>query len=181
MILTGALIDEEVRAGRVVIDPFDARHLEPNSYGFHLGRRILTSDDLVADPRVPPRMTETIIPEDGLTLFPGRHYLGETHEQMGSDHYAATLYANRSTGCLGVWIQMSAPLGHTGAVIPWTLEIAVVHPTRVYAGMPIGKIAFWMPQGVIAGYSGKYADCSRVEASRISADRYLADARGAAE
>lgn len=44
--------------------------------------------------------------------------LGGTMEAMGSAHYAATLYASRSVSTLGVWIQFSAPLGHSGAVFP---------------------------------------------------------------
>ena len=168
MILTGESIAREVAAGRVVIDPFDPWHIEPNSYGFHLGRRLLCGDDPVSDARRPPSTTRIEIPESGLVLLPQHLYLGETLETMGSPHYAATLYANRSTSCMGMWIQVSAPLGHTGAVIPWTLEIVVAHPVRVYPGMLIGKIAFWQPQGAVGGYCGKYSGSQGVVASRIS-------------
>ena len=87
---------------------------------------------------------------------------------MGGLRHAATLYANRSTSSLGMWIQMSAPLGHTGAVVAWTLEIRVVHPTRVFAGMLLGKIAFWASEGEVTGYTGKYAGSETVVPSRIS-------------
>jgi dCTP deaminase len=87
---------------------------------------------------------------------------------MGSDYYAATLYARRSTSTMGMWIQFSAPLGHTGAIIPWTLEITVTHPIIVYPGMLIGKIAFWRPQGDAYLYNGKYTHSIDVVASRLS-------------
>jgi dCTP deaminase len=157
VILTGVEIEREVRAGRIVIDPFDRKYIEPNSYGFHLADRFLvyTSDVLSVDE---PCETTTIrIPEDGLVLEPGRLYLGATKQTMGSPTYAATLYARRSISTLGVWIQFSAPLGHTGAIIPWTLEVACTQHVRVYAGMPFGKIAFWATTPGAVSYGGKYA------------------------
>lgn len=170
MILTGPAIREEVEAGRVVISPFDPDRLEPNSYGFSLGRRILWYESPVIDPLDAPVTHGCEIPKQGLVLSPNRLYLGETYERMGSDHYAATLYANRSVGCLGMWIQMSAPLGHTGAIIPWTLEIRVVNPVVVFPGMLIGKIAFWVPQGAVRLYEGKYDRSNSVVESRIATE-----------
>jgi dCTP deaminase len=167
VILTGAELAREVADGRVVIEPFDPALTEPNSYGFHLGTTLVQYDTPVLDPTQPHESSPVAIPPEGYVLQPGRFYLCQTAERMGSDYYAATLYANRSVSCLGIWIQLSAPLGHSGAIIPWTLEITVVHPVRVYAGMRIGKIAFWRPQGEIVRYAGKYADSRQVEPSRL--------------
>jgi dCTP deaminase len=175
MILTGPEIEREVRAGRVVIEPFDPRYLEPNSYGFHLGDQLLvyTAATLSVDEQCETR--RITMPAEGLWLEPGRLYLGSTMQKMGSRYYAATLYARRSTSTMGMWIQFSAPLGHTGAIIPWTLEIACMHHVRAYPGMLIGKIAFWRTTGGAVSYGGKYARSAGPIASRIADERSWGD------
>jgi dCTP deaminase len=176
VILSGAEIAKEVEAGRLVIQPFDSRHVEPNSYGFHLGSTILRHREPLLDARVHVETERLELTEAGLVLQPGRAYLCHTLERMGSPHYAATLYANRSTSCIGMWIQMSAPLGHTGAIIPWTLEVTVVHPLRVYPGMLVGKIAFWRPQGARWRYFGKYSGSRTAVESRLAGELELVEA-----
>lgn len=170
MILTGRDIDREVRAGRIHIDDYDPERLEPNSYGFRLSRELLWYDQDVIDTREECTPTTVAMPDEGHVLYPGRFYLGGTMEAMGSPHYAATLYACRSVSSIGVWIQFSAPLGHSGAVFPWTLEIAVAAPVRLYPGMIIGKLAFWTMQGAPVGYAGRYTGSTSAVASRLSLD-----------
>lgn len=168
MILTGRDIDREVRAGRIHIDDFDTDRIEPNSYGFRLGPDLIRYDQDVIDCYEPPATRRETMGTDGCVLLPGHFYLGNTMEAMGSPHYAATLYASRSVSTLGIWIQFSAPLGHSGALIPWTLEITVAAPVRIYPGMVIGKIAFWAMQGAPRHYNGKYVGSTSVVASRLS-------------
>lgn len=168
MILSGPQILSEVRDGRVHIDDFDPERIEPNSYGFRLAPDILWYDDKVIDCFEPPTAHHTTMGDEGMLLEPGRFYLGGTMEAMGSPHYAATLYACRSASTLGIWIQFSAPLGHSGAVFPWTLEMQVAHPVRVYPGMVIGKLAFWSMQGEPVGYRGKYSGSRSAVASRLA-------------
>jgi dCTP deaminase len=168
VILSGPEILSEVRAGRIHIDAFDPERVEPNSYGFRLAGDILQYEQEVLDCYEPPRSRRFRMGSEGLVLQPGRFYLGGTVEAMGSPHYAATLYACRSASTLGIWIQFSAPLGHSGAVFPWTLEMKVAHPVRVYPGMTIGKIAFWAMQGEAMGYDGKYTGSASAVTSRMS-------------
>ena len=168
MILTRAEILRHYEAGSIVIDPFDPARLEPNSYGFSLGNEIVWYEDDVVDARTPPTEARVTISSAGFQFLPGRAYLGCTMEKMGSYRHAATLYANRSVSTLGVWIQMSAPLGHTGAIIPWTLEITVSHPVWLFAGQPIGKIAFWENLGAHSHYSGRYVGSTSTVASRFA-------------
>ncbi|MEU4398120.1 dCTP deaminase domain-containing protein [Micromonospora orduensis] len=170
MILTGREIHREVLAGRIHIDDFEAERLEPNSYGFRLAREIISYETDVIDARSPIASRTTIMDDDGLVLTPGRFYLGGTMEAMGSPHYAATLYACRSVSTLGIWIQFSAPLGHSGAIFPWTLEMAVATPVRLFPGMVIGKLAFWAMQGCSVGYAGKYSGSASAVPSRLSLD-----------
>jgi dCTP deaminase len=170
MILTGREIAREKAAGRIIIEPFRASHLEPNSYGFRLGSTLLTYDEPVLQPDRPAAQHSTTLPAGGRTLLPGRLYLGHTQEVIGSDTYAATLYACRSISTLGVWITFSAPLGHTGAIVAWTLEIRVAQPTLLYSGMRIGKVAFWRTQGAIEQYQGRYEGSRTVVESRLSTE-----------
>lgn len=171
MILTGKDIHREVRAGRIHIDDFDPERLEPNSYGFRLSDQLIWYDREILDCLEPAPVVRQTIGADGFVFEPGRLYLGSTMEAMGSPHYAATLYARRSISTLGVWIQFSAPLGHSGAIFPWTLGIAVAAPVRLFAGMVIGKLAFWAMHGRPREYGGKYLGSRSVVASRISLDQ----------
>jgi dCTP deaminase len=168
VILSGTEIALQVRAGRIHVDDFDPARIEPNSYAFRLAPEIIWYEDDIVDAHEPPKSHQVLMEPEGFVLEPHRFYLGGTMEAMGSPHYAATLYANRSTATLGIWIQYSAPLGHSGAIFPWTLEIKVAHPVRVYPGMIIGKLAFWAMQGRSARYDGKYVGSTSPVASRLS-------------
>jgi len=169
VILTGSEIEREVERSRIVIDPFDLGGIEPNSYGFRLSPHLILYEDEVLDARRAPLVRDLELPEDGLVLTPGTLYLGSTIERLGSPYYAATLYARRSVSTMGMWIQHSAPLGHMGAVIAWTLEIRVAHPVVVFPGMPIGKIAFWATRGRACAYRGRYRGSVTTVASRLAA------------
>lgn len=168
MILTGPQIAAEVGAGRIIIDDFAEQRVEPNSYGFRLADELLVYDQEELDCAQRPRTLRQRIGAAGTVLLPGRLYLGSTMESMGSDHYAALLYARRSLATLGLWIQFSAPLGHCGAIFPWTLEITAACPIRLYSGMTIGKIAFWKMAGDVNWYAGKYSGSRSTVSSRLS-------------
>lgn len=168
MILTGSEIIRAVRDGDITISDFDERFIEPNSYGFHLGSRFAVYLDQEVDAFGRRRVEEEGIPEGGYVLQPDLFYLGHTHECMGSRLYASELYARLSTSLCGIFIQTSAPLGHTGAIINWTLEIVVAQPVRIYPGMLIGKICFWRNRGPISLYAGRYVASERMVPSRLS-------------
>lgn len=168
MILTGDEIKKEVQNGNVVIYPFENKSIEPNSYGFHLGKEMLVYNyNDYLDIKNDLNYERIVIPEEGYVLEPGKFYLGTTCERMGSNKYAKTLFANLSTASMGMWIQFSAPLGHVGAIINWTLEITVTQKIRIYPNMKIGKIAFWKIMGDINLYNGKYFGSTNVVASKI--------------
>lgn len=171
MILTGSRIVAGVDSGQITIEPFFPENVEPNSYRVTLGQRFLDCAADSLDARSDPPMSASVIPDTGRILEPGRFYLGETGEVLGSTQFAATLYATRSLASMGMWIHFSAPLGHTGAVIRWTLEIRVAHRIVVYPGMPIGKIAFWCPEGATIPYRGRYLSSTTVRPSAMLGDR----------
>jgi dCTP deaminase len=171
MLLTGAEIARQRRNGTIAIEPFTAAQVEQNSYGFRLGNRLLNCEDEVYDARRPlDRVAPVDIPDGGILLHPNRLYLGETLEIIGSTRYACELYGTLSIAALGVWIQVSAPLGHTGAIIRWTLEIRVSQPIRLHRAMMIGKVAFWSVNGEVVQYNGRYANSVAVTESRLAGE-----------
>lgn len=168
MPLTGPAIAQQRAQERITIDPFDLARLEPNSYAVRLADTGMRYADAVLDAHHPPRTLPFTIPATGYLLEPGHLYLAHTVETIGSAYYAMTLDAQPAVSALGIWIQLSAPLGHIGAVIPWTLELAVAQPVLVFPRQVIGKVAFWPPVGALARYRGRYAGSLGVVASRLA-------------
>ncbi|GLR10926.1 deoxycytidine triphosphate deaminase [Mixta theicola] len=170
MIIAAKKIKQLVKSGDIEITPFDESYLDVNSYSFHLGHTLIEYYSSVVDPHIPQEHRRIKIPETGYRLDPDHFYLAATHEKMGSRICASELYANFSTAACGMFIQTSAPLGHTGAVINWTLEIIVAQPIMVYPGMKIGKICFWQNFGDLSSYEGRYQGSEDVIATRIHQD-----------
>ena len=158
MILTGDHIRREHRAGRITIDPFDADCLNPNSYNYHLGSYIKVAPVGRIEPTRDHVWPIEAIPPEGFLLRPGVLYLGHTAEVIGSDYYVTSLIGRSSVGRLGLFLQLSADLGHQGAIHRWTLELAVVQPLIVYSGMRIGQVSFWSTLGRVSAYSGSYGN-----------------------
>jgi dCTP deaminase len=153
MILTGSAIVQAVRAREIEIDPFDLVFLNPNSYNFHLFREIIRIDPAVQRSITGDTFT---IDDRGILLEPGKLYLAATEEVIGSSKYAMTLLGRSSMGRLGLFINITADLGHAGSVSRWTLELTVVQPLRVYGGMTLGQVAFWSQCGLPSEYFGCY-------------------------
>ncbi|HTQ39535.1 MAG TPA: dCTP deaminase, partial [Pirellulales bacterium] len=80
MILTGNEIRKQL-GGNIVIDPFDARNLNPNSYNLTLHHELMTYEEVVLDMRKANRVRRVEIPDEGLILSPNQLYLGRTVER----------------------------------------------------------------------------------------------------
>lgn len=153
MILTGLEITAAVARGDITLGPWTEGQLNPNSYNFRLGQKLLH----VADPTgfFDDPQTMSIGP-GGVVLRPGSLYLGVTAEMIGSSRYVMTLLGRSSMGRLGLFLNATADLGHAGSCSHWTLELSVVQPLRVYAGLQVGQIAFWRQAGPVRSYDGRY-------------------------
>jgi dCTP deaminase len=154
MILTGSQIIEDLLSGEISIDPFDRNAVNPNSYNYRLGERIKVFDHFDGQRSI---FREVVIPEDGIVLSPRQMYLGHTFEVIGSHKYAMSLIGRSSLGRLGLFLQLSANLGHTMSRHCWTLEIMCAHPIRIYPRMIIGQVSFWHNEGTIVQTSPYYA------------------------
>ena len=153
MILTGPKIKEELKAGNICIEPFCHEQVNPNSYNYRLGPTIKIFDKFDGHKAT---FKEIKIPEDGYVLKPGKMYLANTKEIIGSSKYAMSLIGRSSMGRYGLFLQVSANLGHTTSKHKWTLEIVAVQPIKIYPGMIIGQVSFWKNYGVVKKYTGKY-------------------------
>jgi dCTP deaminase len=169
VILTGPEIAAAIQSGEITIDPYESARLSPNAYDWRLGATIRLCDgDL--DAAVATATTEQTIPTTGLVLKPGLLYLGVTHERTSSEAYAQMLNGDRTIGSLGIWVHVSAPLGHQGHAIRWTLEIRAAKPVRIYPGMTFGKLVFLTAVGTPASYQrqlAKYAATNGIGISRL--------------
>lgn len=173
MILTGPEITAAAVEGRVRISPFSPDQLNPNSYNVRLGRALLVYACDVID-AYRPNPTETItIGEPGYVLQPGELYLGHTLEEVGSDLYVPLLFGRSSVGRLGLFVEITAPIGDIGFHGQWTLMLSPVRPLRVYAGMEIGQIMFFVSTGTVDLDTGKYQASTGPQASRCWHDVHL--------
>lgn len=164
MILTGSEIAKLRKAGRITIEPYTPTQLNPNSYDFRLGTQL----------GVPVSNGENLefeiinLPVDGFVLKPRTMYLGHTLENLGSDTYAMRLMGRSSLGRLGLFLQVSADLGHTGACHQWTLEIVAALPFIIYPKMRIGQLSFWKNFGSPRTYEQRYAAFNTPTPSRMN-------------
>ena len=161
MILTGAAIADAVRAGDIAIEPFNASQLSPNSYDFRLGNRCVQYVEDVLDAGKENKTIEIIVPSEGIIAQPDRLYLFNTEEYIGSAKFVPIIRGRSSGGRLGIFIHITADIIDLGSYGQLTLQVHVVKPVLLYPRMLIGQITFWVPQGEIELYSGKYARAKR--------------------
>src|SRR5262249_41679345 len=113
MILTG----EEIKAQlgkNIVIDPFDATMLNPNSYNLSLHDELLVYEEIVLDVGRPNRYRRHVIPPEGLVLQPGQLYLGRTVERTETHNLVPMLEGRSSIGRLGLFVHVTAGFGDVG-------------------------------------------------------------------
>lgn len=161
MILTGPAIKTAVKKGHVFIRPFDEINLNPNSYNYHLATRLLVQT------RRRQGWQPIELSPKGYVLKPGKVYLGATFEQIGSDRFVTLLLGRSSIGRLGIFLNVTADLGHLGSCSHWTLELTVVQPVRIYPNMKIGQVSFWLTDETSANhYRGRYSRDSEAVPNR---------------
>jgi dCTP deaminase len=156
VILTGPEITVAERDGRLRIAPFNESQVNPNSYNVRLGPTLLTYTSSVIDAHRPNPTREVRIGGEGYVLQPGELYLGHTLEEVGSDAFVPLLFGRSSVGRLGLFVEITAPIGDIGFHGQWTLMLSPIRPLRVYAGMKIGQVMFFLAVGPVDLYKGKY-------------------------
>lgn len=149
MILSDSEILKNIQNGSIIIDPFDVECLGSNSYDVHLGKFLSTYTESILDARSHNAIQEILIPDEGFVLLPNILYLGVTSEYTETHQHVPFLEGKSSVGRLGIEIHATAGKGDVGFCNCWTLEISVVHPVKVYSGMPIGQLMFFEVMGEV--------------------------------
>ncbi len=155
MILGDKDILKEIEKKTIIIEPFDLKNLGTNSYDVHLGKYLATYQNNILDAKMHNQITSFEIGEEGFVLQPNKLYLGVTAEYTEIHAHVPFLEGKSSVGRLGIDIHATAGKGDVGFCNTWTLEISVSQPVRVYAGMPIGQLIFFMVSGEIENYYNK--------------------------
>jgi dCTP deaminase len=167
MILSG----EEIRrnlGSNIVIDPFDERHLNPNSYNLTLHEDVLVYEEVVLDMRQANRFRRTRIPETGLVLSPNQLYLGRTAERTETHNLVPMIEGRSSIGRLGLFVHVTAGFGDVGFCGYWTLEMFAVQPVRIYPGVAICQIFYHQIAGDFVEYrSAKYQNNQDIQPSLL--------------
>lgn len=142
---------EALAAGKITIDPFDEKYLQPASVDLHLDRHFLVFDtkaNYVIDPKKPmdDMMKEVVIDDDKpFVLHPGEFALGLIYETTGvSDRFVGRLEGKSSVGRMGLLIHVTAGFLDPGNTLKMTLELhnTANMPILLYYKMPIAQMAF---------------------------------------
>jgi dCTP deaminase len=151
VVLSDRSIRQEIEDGRIVIDPYDERLVQPSSVDVRVDRRFRVfrnSRYPYIDVRQPmEELTEpvSIEGEEPFILHPGEFVLGQTLERVTlPDDLVARLEGKSSLGRLGLLIHSTAGFVDPGFSGNITLELSNVAnlPITIYHGMPIGQISF---------------------------------------
>jgi dCTP deaminase len=158
MVLSDRTIREEIEAGRLAFEPYDASMVQPSSVDvrvdgkfrvFHNGRYPFID---VRQPMDDLTELVEIGEEEPFILHPGEFVLGQTLERVRlPDDLVARLEGKSSLGRLGLLIHSTAGFVDSGFSGNLTLELSNVAnlPITIYHGMPIGQISFMRMDGPV--------------------------------
>lgn len=170
MILSGKEILKNI-GKEIIIDPFDKKRINPNSYNLSLYKELLVYENVVLDMKTKNTTSKIIIPEDGLLLEPNKLYLGRTNEFTSTDKYVPMLEGRSSTGRLALFIHVTAGFGDIGFAGYWTLEIFCVQPVKIYPNVEICQIYYHNINGEYDLYrNGKYQNNTGIQPSLMYKD-----------
>lgn len=170
MILSGKEIEKHM--GReIIIEPYDPRRINPNSYNLSLANELMVYEDDVLDMKKCNAVKRLTIPDEGLVLEPRKLYLGRTNEYTKTTGFVPMLEGRSSTGRLGLFIHVTAGFGDIGFAGYWTLEIFCVQPVRIYPNAEICQIYYHTIYGEYEPYrSGKYQNNQGIQPSLMYRD-----------
>ena len=149
MLLSDRDIAAEIKNGRVQVEPFDAKMIQPSSVDVRLDRffRVFENHKYeVIDPSVEQsELTRevAVAPDDFFILHPGEFVLASTYEVITlPDDIAGRLEGKSSLGRLGLLTHSTAGFIDPGFSGHITLELSNVAnlPVKLYPGMKIGQL-----------------------------------------
>jgi dCTP deaminase len=170
MILSGIEIRNNLGKG-IVIEPYNEKQLNPNSYNLRLHNKLLVYENQVLDMKKENKAVPLEIPEEGLLLEPGKLYLGRTKEYTETHNYVPMLEGRSSIGRLGLFVHVTAGFGDIGFCGFWTLEMFCIHPIIIYPDVEICQVYYHKIEGEYEKYvSNKYQNNRDVQPSLLFKD-----------
>ncbi|MEG0692947.1 MAG: dCTP deaminase [Oscillospiraceae bacterium] len=170
MILSGKEIIKHI-GGDIIIEPYNEKKVNPNSYNLSLHHELLVYENNVLDMKKPNAVSSITIPKEGLLLEPNKLYLGRTNEFTKTERFVPMLEGRSSTGRLGLFIHVTAGFGDVGFAGYWTLEIFCVQPIIIYPNVDICQIYYHSILGDYDLYnSGKYQNNTGIQPSLMYRD-----------
>ena len=142
-------IAAEIKSGRVKVEPFDPKMIQPSSVDVRLDRffRVFENHRYeVIDPSIEQsELTRevAVAPDDFFILHPGEFVLASTYEVITlPDNIAGRLEGKSSLGRLGLLTHSTAGFIDPGFSGHITLELSNVAnlPVKLYPGMKIGQL-----------------------------------------
>lgn len=166
MILTREKIIEEIKNGRIVIDPpVDEKDIGPASLDLHIGDKFRVFKKThevchVKDGTSCEDVTELVRVKDYFLLMPGETVHGITRERITLPPDICGWLEGRSRYArLGLLVHISASFMQPGINNHQVLELNNVAPIplAIYPGTKIAQFVFQRTEGE-ARYEGKYKD-----------------------
>jgi dCTP deaminase len=150
-VLSDGTILDLIEAGRIKVDPWDAKMVQPASIDLRLGDsfRVFHNHRATAiDLRDPPaNLTEEVVvpPGEPFVIHPGEFCLGRTLEWVSiPDDIVARIEGKSSLGRLGLIVHATAGFCDPGFEGTLTLELNNLTrvPIRLYPALPIAQLSF---------------------------------------
>lgn len=152
MFLSDVDIEKNIAEGKITLDPFATKQLQPASYDILLGNKFIENDASSThfiDPakKIYAKTTEKTVKDgDEFVLHPGISVLGLSKEYFGSDHYLIQVGGKSSLARIGLMIHNTAGIINPGHFLHITFEITNQSniPIILRPGMEIAQITFSM-------------------------------------
>lgn len=149
-------IKKELERGSIYVEG-GMEQLELNSILVTLGDTVKVYDAPYLDLKNATSTREFVIPEEGFILKPNELYIGRTQEFTKTYGFVPLLSGLEELAAIGMEVHVTAGFGDNGFEGTWTLEIVCSNPTRVYKGMPVGRLYYYPLIGdADIEYRGKY-------------------------
>ncbi|MBU0619382.1 dCTP deaminase [Patescibacteria group bacterium] len=164
-VLTKSEILKRVKAGEIIIEPFEEKAIGPASIDLHLGNefRIFKAikDVYHVDKKADYReITKLVTIDKFFLLMPGQTAHGITVEKISlPDDICAWIEGRSSLGRLGLMVHITAGFVHPGTCGKQVLEFnnAGPVPLAIYPGISICQLIFLKTLGK-AKYRGRFTN-----------------------
>lgn len=150
MFLSDVDIEKAVKAGDIVLRPFEQSRLQPASYDIQLGDTFIINDahsSTYIDPvkKIYPKTQKVIVKKgEVFVLHPGVSILGYSKDFFGSDNHLIEVNGKSSLARIGLLVHNSAALINPGHFLHVALELCNLNnvPIVLHPGMAIAQLTF---------------------------------------